>query len=621
MSSKDEDKKSPLMDLATLDDFAHINPASIMAMSNSLHFHTLEHAFREAAQTAENAGDAAASRAYNVLAVVCSYHFNPSRPDTFSPQIIFKSKRTLIPSDYLGEQQEVLVQIAEQIDHPLLRARIADSCWHVNRRLHAVATLAASSYLNAVELFFERELLDQYESDFAVPFKVVDLIDRAFAIYASAGKRNEIPDSAKQVLKRAYEMAKNNECLVAFVRLSSIARDCGLLEWQDIASATEAMANATKDKLYAEAVKRVWLHAARAYLKLNDKESAVRCRVGAVQQTLRMRDAVSTAMAKASWTRSAIGELRAIGGLAERIETLKKELQQHEEDSLSEFGSFSVPMDLTGERRATIEEFELLDVHEMLLRLAFIFRAPDKIALHKNCLEKRDKYFFSSMSGKSYTDERGKVIATAAHVPYGSEPSEEWFDQESLSEAGLHYHIATEAFIRPACITMSRCQLIDDRHFEPIVRSSEFVPPGFEAIFSQGFSKLVQGDMVSAAHLLIPQLENALRHLLNSRRSNTAKLNVDLTQEDQSLKQLLSNYWVEIEQVFGVDNTYLFHLLFNLKGGPMLRHEVAHGKLSTAQCFEPSCIYACWFIFHLTCVPLAPHWSSAIAGAIQEISG
>ncbi len=90
---------------------------------------------------------------------------------------------------------------------------------------------------------------------------------------------------------------------------------------------------------------------------------------------------------------------------------------------------------------------------------------------------------------------------------------------------------------------MSRCQLIDERHFEPIVCSSGFVPPGFEAIFSQGFSKLVQGDMVSAAHMLIPQLENALRHVLNNRRSNTAKLNVDLTQEDQSLKQLLSNYW------------------------------------------------------------------------------
>lgn len=619
MSIKDEDKKL-LMDLATLDDFAHLNLASIMEMSNSLHFHKLEHTFREAAQAAESAGDAAAFRAFNVLAVVCSYHFNPSRPDTFSPQIVLKGKRTFIPSDYLGEQQGVLVQIAEQIDHPLLRARIADSCWYVNRKLYALAALASSSYLNAVELFFRRELLDQYESNFAVPYKVVDLIERAFSIYASAGKRKDVPDSAKDILRLAYETAKDNECLFAFMRLSSIAQSNGLLEWQEIAAVAEALAQATQDKQYAEAVKRVWLHAAHAYHKLKDKESVVRCQVGAAEQTLRMRDSVSTAMAKASWTRRAIGEFRTISGMAKRIELLRAELQKYEDDSLSEYGSFSVPIDLTDEHRATIEEFETLDVHEMLLRLAFTCRAPDKIALHKNCLEKRDKYFLTSMLGKSYADERGKVIATAAHVPHGSEPPEEWFDHESLSEAGLHYHMAAKAFIQPACITMSRCQLIDDRHFEPIVCSSGFVPPGFEAIFSQGFSKFVQGDMVSAAYLLIPQLENALRHVLNSRRSNTAKLNSDLTQEDQSLKLLLKNYWEEIEQVFGVDNAYILHILFNLKGGPMLRHEVAHGKLSTAQCYEPSCIYACWFIFHLTCVPLAPQWSSLIAAAIQEMA-
>ncbi|WP_321837707.1 DUF7380 domain-containing protein [Pseudomonas kulmbachensis] len=103
------------MDLATLEDFAHINPASIMAMSNSLHFHTLEYAFKKAAQTAENAGDAAACKAYNVLAVVCSYHFNPSRPDTFSPQIIFKGKRTLIPSDYLGEQRRLTCKLFRRL--------------------------------------------------------------------------------------------------------------------------------------------------------------------------------------------------------------------------------------------------------------------------------------------------------------------------------------------------------------------------------------------------------------------------------------------------------------------------------------------------------------------------
>lgn len=620
MADKNQEEKQPLMDVATLDDFVHINPTSILAMRNSLHFHTLEQTFQEAAKAAEKTGDDAAVRAYRVLAVICSYHFNPNRDDAFTPQFIMDGRRSLIPGDYIGEQQKVLTEIAEQIDHPLLRARIADSCWYSCRKLHKMAVLASSSYLDAVESFFKKDLLYQYESDFAVPSKVVDIIERAFVIYASTGKRKNIPESAKETFSLAYNTARDNLNLVAFHRLSSIGQSYGLLEWQEIATEAEKMATAAKDKQYAEAVKRVWLHAAHAYFKLGDKEASIRCKVFAVDQTLRMRDGVGSAMAKASWTRDAIGELRSIGGMQERIDELKKELQNYENDSLSELGEFSIPIDLKDERQATIDQFEELEVHEMLFRLAFSSRPPEKIVLHKNCLQKKNKYFLSSIMGKVYADEKGKVIAQAPSADLSDKPSEEWFDHESLTEVGLHYHIEAEGFIKPACMTISNYQAIDERHLEPIAHHSAFVPPGHESIFALGFARMIQGDMVTAAHTLIPQLENSLRHILNNRGSNTVKFNIDLTQEDQSLSQMYSNRKEELEQVLGPNITYAIHLLFNLKGGPMLRHEMAHGKLTAGQCYSSACIYACWLIFHITCAPLIKYWEPHVANAIQEVT-
>ena len=620
MADKNQEEKQPLMDVATLDDFVHINPTSILAMSNSLHFHTLEQTFQEAAKAAEKTGDDAAVRAYRVLAVICSYHFNPNRDDAFTPQFIMDGRRSLIPGDYIGEQQKVLTEIAEQIDHPLLRARIADSCWYSCRKLHKMAVLASSSYLDAVESFFKKDLLYQYESDFAVPSKVVDIIERAFVIYASTGKRKNIPESAKETFSLAYNTARDNLNLVAFHRLSSIGQSYGLLEWQEIATEAEKMATAAKDKQYAEAVKRVWLHAAHAYFKLGDKEASIRCKVFAVDQTLRMRDGVGSAMAKASWTRDAIGELRSIGGMQERIDEFKKELQNYENDSLSELGEFSIPIDLKDERQATIDQFEELEVHEMLFRLAFSSRPPEKIVLHRNCLQKKNKNFLSSIMGKVYADEKGKVIAHAPSADLSDKPSEEWFDHESLTEVGLHYHIEAEGFIKPACMTISNYQAIDERHLEPIAHHSAFVPPGHESIFALGFARMIQGDMVTAAHTLIPQLENSLRHILNNRGSNTVKFNIDLTQEDQSLSQMYSNRKEELEQVLGPNITYAIHLLFNLKGGPMLRHEMAHGKLTAGQCYSSACIYACWLIFHITCAPLRKYWEPHVANAIQEVT-
>ena len=146
------EEKQPLMDVATLDDFEHIDPSSILALSNSLHFHTLERTFLKASQEAETRGDGAAVRAYKVLAVICSYHFNPDRPDTFTPQLIMDGQRTLIPSDFVGEQQDILVEIVEKFDHPLLRARIADSCWYMNRKLHEMAMLAVPLAILAADM-------------------------------------------------------------------------------------------------------------------------------------------------------------------------------------------------------------------------------------------------------------------------------------------------------------------------------------------------------------------------------------------------------------------------------------------------------------------------------------
>lgn len=620
MLEREMEEKQPLMDVATLDDFEHIDPSSILALSNSLHFHTLERTFLKASQEAEAREDGAAVRAYKVLAVICSYHFNPDRPDTFTPQLIMDGQRTLIPSDFVGEQQEVLVDIVEKFDHPLLRARIADSCWYMNRKLHEVAMLAAESYLVAVQDFFDKKLLHEYESDFKVPAKITNLIERAFSIYASTGKKNEIPQIAKDTLSLAHETAKENSNLIAFYELSLILQSYRLTDWSVIASEAESLALANSTTQYAEAVKKIWGLAAQAYTNLGDKESAKQCKVSAVDQTLRMRDSVSQSSAKAYWTKLAIGEYRSIKGMAEEIVKLKAELQILEEESLDDLAEFSMPLDLSDIRKLTQEKFESLEVHEMLFRLALIDKPPQKVALHKSCLSRRDRYFFSSMAGKTFADSQGKIIANSPSAPLGAPPPETWFDHESLVDVSFNCHVASEGNIRAACQAMCRHQQIDERHLIPVVSQSAFVPYGHEFVFALGFARLIQGDMVSAAHLLIPQLENSLRFILANDGSNTAKLNIDLTQEDQSLSQLYSNQRKALEARLGVDITYMLHLLFNLKGGPMLRHEMAHGKLSASDCYNPSCVYACWLMYHITCLPLLSRWSSHVAPAILELA-
>jgi hypothetical protein len=107
--------------------------------------------------------------------------------------------------------------------------------------------------------------------------------------------------------------------------------------------------------------------------------------------------------------------------------------------------------------------------------------------------------------------------------------------------------------------------------------------------------------MVSACHLLFPQLENSLRHVLSDAGIDTSKLDEEMLQEDRSLSGLLSNRREQLESVFGLDLIYTNDLLFNFKGGPCLRHEIAHGKLAPGACYLHSSIYACWLMYCLCC--------------------
>lgn len=161
---------------------------------------------------------------------------------------------------------------------------------------------------------------------------------------------------------------------------------------------------------------------------------------------------------------------------------------------------------------------------------------------------------------------------------------------------------------------------LEERHFAPIANMSPFVPYGHEHLFALGFARLWQGDYASAAHLLIPQLENSLRYVLLNANRDSSKIKPDLLQEDRSLSGLLQWLRPQLEEVFGADLVNEIDLLFNYRAGPALRHEMAHGKMSAGACYHRSGIYACWLIYQLTCLPLIRHWKDKVGPAIEQES-
>ena len=106
----------------------------------------------------------------------------------------------------------------------------------------------------------------------------------------------------------------------------------------------------------------------------------------------------------------------------------------------------------------------------------------------------------------------------------------------------------------------------------------------------------------------VPQLEYSLRYVLEQAGVDSSHIKNDMTQENRTLSVMLEKDREILEKLFGSAIVFEIENIFDFRGGPSIRHQVAHGLISGNECHAPDSIYACWFIFRLCCLPIFPHW-------------
>jgi hypothetical protein len=219
--------------------------------------------------------------------------------------------------------------------------------------------------------------------------------------------------------------------------------------------------------------------------------------------------------------------------------------------------------------------------------------------------------------GASYLDAEGKEVARVAANPLDDEPSEDWYKSQSVRHMELIRKMQVAGRLEPGRRTLIDRFPIDERHVAPIAYLSPFVPRGHADLFALGFARMFQGDYVSASHILFPQLEAALRHVLIISNRDASKIESDLLEGDRTLSAMLESNRSDLEVVFGRNVVHEIDLLFNFRPGPAMRHEAAHGKMPYGAFHGPEAIWGCWLIFHLACRPLLKRWNEKIAPQIE----
>jgi hypothetical protein len=284
-----------------------------------------------------------------------------------------------------------------------------------------------------------------------------------------------------------------------------------------------------------------------------------------------------------------------------------------QEASTQEYVTIFTPLDIDDNREAMFERFLGFALSDALMNFALLERSPSKEKLRQEATDGASSSVLMSMFAMHHTDGGGKVVAKTDGARPGETPSEEWYDTTINRNEGLRRQLVVGAGIDPARLAINQKFSIIEEHLEPIVSASWIVPPSQKPIMILGFTRLIQGDFMSAAHLIIPQLEPCLRNILQVSGVDTAKRRNDSTEEDQDLGYLLKNHREPLERILGADLTYEIELLFDRKTGDRLRHLIAHGNISGGGCYTADVIYACWLLYRLCCLPaLKAGWDKVI---------
>ena len=608
----------PPQAIVTPTDFRSVDYNSIVRDVKSAYDHRLETEFMKA--TREHRDNEPAFSVFRLLASACGLHFRlHDKAGAFGAQMTFGNRRTPIPEDWLGEQSEHFFEILEEIEHPALRARLADVVWTNDRKKGKAAAIAVMAYCECVEDLMSGAYEHRFPTDSEVSLEEVDLIERASQIHARSNKRAApMHERVSGLLSSLYSKALSHVDVVPLHRIATLLSRYSLITMDQLAADMEAAAAAAEQRpsSYPLAIKELWDLAAFAHGEAKRPDDGRRCQLAGVEQTLRMAPQTGSSSGAAHWYRQAIGELRQIPGTEERREELRKEMRTLQEKSLEEMGSFEIPIDLSDVVSGTIEVFEKLTLPEGLKQFAWLVRPNSAAQMRTEAVEAEPG--IAGMFATTHLDSEGKIIAEVEGASLdGSPPRDEWIKSKMIQHLQFTMDIAVTGQLEPARRFLAGEFPLSERHFRFIVLQSPFVPRHHAATFALGFARLMQGDMLSAAPILIPQLEHCLRHVLINSSTDTSKMRNDLTQEDRSLSTLLDTYRDELVAIFGEDIVLHIDLIFNHRPGPALRHEFAHGKVGDRSYTDPAIYYACCLIYLLVCIPLLPGWAQYVGPAIE----
>jgi hypothetical protein len=567
---------------------AEITDAISEARVSKTYAYAEDHAIAEVFRGRDRA---VSNSAWGLLAQIFNFHFRPGDAVApFGPMWVMDNKRSMIPADLTNDQLDGLAATLTQIEDPEYRARLGDVLW-LRRKDAQAARIAIESYLESGQRL---EDPDHWVACIA-------RYERAIRLARSLGNKEPLLNKALEHLLSRVKHYDGDDKLWLTHRALSLLYEFG--HGDPLEMAAIAAKVASKAKLDGD-FRRAAEH--------HDLEAKFFKRAGNVQKTddalraiaerhaddAEAREAGGSYMVAHKFWNDAIQAYRRVPNSSERIKELHRRLNIAGDKMRAEMKSVGTEIDLSAPAKRAQEVMEGRALEEALCLLVAFVRLIDPTQLRTESEQMIKDHPLQAMIQADIFDAAGRKVDVRPSA-LTDDPAE--YDRAVRGfmdwHAGLHRFEIVQGTLVPAMQKILETHSLDHQALEPLIKDSGFIPPGRLPIFVRAIRLGFERDFSTSLHLLIPQVENSLRHILAKSGVITTTLDAVGIEETWPLGRILSE--PQLVPILGEPLVYELRSLLLGQPGSNYRNLLAHGLLGDNGLNSHSAFYLWWLILRL----------------------
>jgi Domain of unknown function (DUF4209) len=550
--------------------------------------------FNKLAETAKNAGELDNFTVWCLLAAITSMCLRASNTqEPFSAMFIMADCRSAVPEDLADNSLDALSEwLPDILDHEL-KARIADLLW-LRRRKPEYAQVAIHAYLEEAKAIEDPEHWPP----------CAERLERAFRLAAMF--RRKTPDDFTNIanyIEETLDRYDGSDPLFLSVRFLGLLADFKYGDPSKYTNLATSIAEAARSTGNWHKAEQAWKVAEAWSSILKDDDVRNSIVTNWAETYAEQAQAGDAGLISTLWMQKSIELYKRVPNSRTRRDELYQSLRGYQKETLDQMSHISSKVDLTESVETSRKAVSGKSFENALFYLAFgIVNIPDYEDVKRQAQEKRQKYFLSSLFGAIHLDQDGLIVAS---VPSGLELNDDDLGKAiwagMLRTIEIHHNLDVQGAIEPARIEIIFEHHSTEERIFDYISNNPFIPHGFEYIYAKGLHAGLTGDFIIAAHLLIPQLENCLRHILQQSGIETTTLNTLGLQERHSIDFILKH--PKLSEVIGKDLVLDFQALLIERKYGNLRNKVCHGVMNTYDFYEPSVIYLWWLALRFCLMP------------------